>query len=99
MLFFVIFLLVLVSIFAIALFQGGIFVCEDTAMMKAALGSFFGLYILTAIGLKIVLPTIPARRVDIRSVTGYWSDASVDIVELIRLPEPLVKGFALSGRL
>lgn len=84
---------------AIFLYEGGIFVCEDTAMMKVALGSFFGLYILTAIGLKIFLPTVPAGQVDVYSVTGFWTDAYAGLEAGIRLPEPLARLFTRSGRL
>lgn len=92
-------LLVLVLGLAIFFYQGGIFMCEDTAMMKVALGSFFGLYALTAIGLKLFLPSIPVNQVDIRSVTGFWSNAYAGLEVNIGMPEPLARLFTRSGRL
>lgn len=94
-----VFLLILVLGLAIFLHQGGIFICEDTAMMKIALGGFFGLYLLTAIGLKLFLPTVPGNQVDICSVTGFWSNAYDGLEVDIGIPEPLARLFAGSGRL
>ncbi len=84
---------------AIFLHQGGIFICEDTSMMKIALGGFFTLYAVTAIGLKLFLPPVPATQVDIRSVTGFWSEAYAGLEAPLSIPEPLISLFRRPGQL
>lgn len=84
---------------AIFLHQGGIFMCEDTTMMKVALGGFFGLYIVTAAGLKLFLPTVPTNQVNIYAVTGFWSNAYAGLEASIGVPEPLARLFTRPGGL
>ncbi len=84
---------------AIALYEGGIFVCEDTAMMKVALGSFFALYAVTAVGLKLFLPPVPSNEVSLGSLTSYWSDAYTGLEAGLSVPEPLARLFRPAGSL
>lgn len=70
MVFFVSILLVVLVVLASWFFvEHGIWMCEDSSMVKKLGIAFGSLYIVCAVGLKLLLPPLPADRVAFSSIT------------------------------
>lgn len=65
---FSLFLVFLILVSAIFIANGGMELCEDSMMVKALVGGFLGLYVVAAVGLKLVLPAVPSNQVDAASL-------------------------------
>lgn len=77
---FSIFLVLLVLGGAIFIAKGGMDLCEDQLMVKTLVGGFLLLYAVAAVGLKLVLPIIPANQVDAGSlIPDTFSELSSSI--------------------
>lgn len=70
MVFFVSILLVVLVVFAAWFFaEHGIWMCEDSTMMKKLAAGFFFVYVIGAVGLKLLLPSLPSDGVAFSSIT------------------------------
>lgn len=72
---------------AVFLQRAGLDWCEDWTMMKIALGSFFVMYAIAAVGLKFALPALPSDQVNMQAVTGIWGEQWHGLGVEIQMPE------------
>ncbi len=92
---FSIFLVVLVLGGAIFIAKGGMDLCEDQLMVKTLVGGFLTVYAVAAIGLKLVLPVIPANQVDVGSLIP---DTFAQLSSDIQIPWPWEISTALGAQ-
>lgn len=56
--------------------------CEDSKMLKVLLGGYLGLYVVAAVALKLVLPTIPSNQVNSASIVPSSVRETVSSLDL-----------------
>ena len=78
---------------AIFIAKGGIYLCEDSRMLKLLLGGYFGLYLLAALLVAIVIPPVGGTGVQAGSITRPWSNAAGDISLSLALPSFIKTAF------
>ncbi len=78
---------------AIFIAKAGIFFCEDSRMLKILLGGYFGLYLLAALLVAVVIPPVGGAGVNASSIALPWSSAVSDISLSLGVPSFIKTAF------
>lgn len=87
------FVVILILGGAIFIAKAGIYFCEDSRMLKILLGGYFGLYLLAALLVAVVIPPVGGAGVDAASLAMPWSQAASDIPLSLGIPSFIKTAF------